>query len=291
VQELADAHRNGDAGGHGQAKAARSLLAAVPAPPPVTTQLAVLGPLTLRRDGSVEDDVVDPVLRRTKVQELVAYLVGHRRTTRNAVAAALWPDLDERSAGNNLSVTLNHLLSVLEPWREPGDPAFLLRAEGSSLQLVTGDHLRIDADDFDRHLGLAAAAESDGSMSEALNHYLQAVELYRDDLHVEVPQVDWLVLEREHYRTRFVSCAIRAAQLLLGRGRGDSVRADEVAQRVLAVDPWAEDAYAVLIGSALTRGDRSGAHRLLQRCQGALEDLGVAPAAPILALQRRLQAG
>lgn len=288
VRELAGA-------GSRQTKPARSLLAAMPAPPPVTTYLGILGPLTLHRSPRGEsgpgtgEEVVDGDLRRRKVQELLAYLVSHRQTTRRAVTAVLWPDLDERSAANNLSVTLNHVHGLLEPWRPPGDPSYLLRVEGASLHLVVGDHLRVDTDDFDRHRRLAAKAEYDGSMSEALDHYLEVVRLYRDDLHRDLPDGEWLVLEREHYRTRFVGCALRAAQLLLGHG--DSDKADEVAERVLAVDAWAEDAYAVLIGSALARGDRSGAHRLLDRCVGALDDLGVDASETILHLRRRLQSG
>lgn len=284
TQELADTDLQ-------QTKAARALLAAVPAPPPATTYLGVLGPLTLHQGspgGAPAEEVVDPDLRRRKVQQLLAYLVAHRQTTRSAVCAAVWPDLDERSAANNLSVTLNHLLGLLEPWREPGEPAYLLRVEGQSLELVTGEHLRVDVDDFDRLLRLAAKAESDGSISQALGHYREAVGLYRDDLYREVPDADWVVLDREHYRTRFVSCAVRAAQLLLGHGATDE--AYEVAKRVLAVDAWSEDAYAVLIGSVLERGDHSGARRLLDRCLEALEDLGVPSSESIRHLQRRLQA-
>jgi ATP/maltotriose-dependent transcriptional regulator MalT/DNA-binding SARP family transcriptional activator len=287
VQELAEAQGR-------LAKHARSLLAAVPAPPPIPTYLGVLGPLTLHRGGhgalaGSAEEVIDPDLRRRKVQALLAYLVGHRRTTRSAIKAAVWPDLDERSAANNLSVTLNHVLHLLEPWRETGEPAYLLRVDGQNLHLVTGDHLHVDADDFERHLKLAATAESDGSMTEALGHYLDAAKLYRDELHGDLADADWLELERTHYRTRFVSCAVRAAQLLLGRR--DIDQADEMARRALAVDEWAEDAYVVLISSTLARGDRSGAHRLLDRCLVALEGLGVEPTATIRQLQRRLQSG
>ena len=283
-----DALRTLAAGSGPLVRRAKTLLAAVPAPPPQTSYLAMLGPLELRRGGAHGAPVVDADLRRKRVQAVLAYLVGHRRTTRAALAAALWPELDERAAGNNLGVTLNHVLRVLEPWRDSGEPSFLLRVEGASVQLVTGDHLRIDVDEFDRHLAAAAQAEADGTPSLALEHALAAVALYRDQLCCDVPDADadWLMLDREHYRTRFVSAAVRAGQLLLARG--DVEQASAVAHRVLGVDPWCEEAYAVLVGSALARGDRTTARRLLAHCIEALTDLGVTPSDATRQLERRI---
>jgi DNA-binding SARP family transcriptional activator len=271
------------------AKVAKALLAAVPAPPPRPCYLAVLGPISVRRGGPADDvlDVLDPEMRRTRVQELLAYLVGRRRTTRRAVTAALWPDLDERSASNNLGVTITHLLRVLEPGRDSGDPPYLLRTDGQTLQLVTGPHLRVDVDEFEDHLTAAAQAEADGTPSVALEHHLAAIALYRDDLHLDLPEAEWFALDRERYRTRFVTTAVRAGQLLLGRG--DHRRAQDIAHRALAVDPWSEDAYAVLVGAALARGDRSAAHRTLDRCLQALGDMGIQPSPTTEQLGRRIQ--
>jgi len=286
-REVVRARAEGD-GRDDQAKPARALLAAVPGPPPEARYLAVLGPLDLRRDGPDGPEVADPDLRRERVRMLLAYLVGHRATTRADVTAALWPDLDERSAANNLRVTLNYLLRVLEPWRPAGEPAYLVRLDGSRIELVTGGELRLDVDDFDGHLDAAARAEADGTPSLALEHHLAAVALYRGPLHVDVPDADWIDLDREHYSTRFVRAAVRAGQLLLGRSDLDA--AEATARRALAVDQWAEEAYAVLVASALARGDRSAARRHLDRCLAALADLGVTPSEATLQLRRRLRA-
>jgi DNA-binding SARP family transcriptional activator len=266
-------------------KPARALLAAVPGPPPAASSLAVLGPLELRRDGAT---VTDPDLRRERVRSLLAFLVGHRATTRADVTAALWPDLDERAAANNLRVTLNYLLRVLEPWRPAGEPAYLVRMDGSRITLVAGDELHLDVDLFDDHIEAADRAEADGTPSLALSHHLAAVDLYRGPLHVDVPDADWIDLDREHYRTRFVRAAVRAGQLLLGRGDFD--HAEAVARRALAVDRWAEDAYAVLTAAALARGDRSAAQRRLDHGLAALAELGVEPSEPTRQLRRRIRA-
>jgi LuxR family transcriptional regulator, maltose regulon positive regulatory protein len=110
--------------------------------------------------------------------------------------------------------------------------------------------------------------------------------LYRGDLHADLPDTGWFSLDREHYRSRFVTTAVRAGQLLLGRG--DLDHADDVAQRALSVDPWAEPAYAVLVGAALARDDRSTARRLLQRCIDAQAELGSPPSTATQQLRRRV---
>jgi LuxR family maltose regulon positive regulatory protein len=269
-----------------QAKEARALLSTVPAPPLRRSYLAVLGPQVLRRGGRGGPEVVCPDLRRRRVQALVAFLVRHRTTTRAAITRALWPELDEASADDDLDVALDRLLRLLEPSREAGEPGFLLRREGSTVRLATGEHLRLDVDDFDDHIAAAERAEDDGTPTAALDHYLAAAGLYRGELHVEVPEADWFALDRQRYRCRFVAAAIRAGQLLLARG--DAEQAETVAQRALEEDPQAEEAHAVLVGATLARDDRPAAARLLDRCLGMLESLGVNPSSSTQQLQRRL---
>jgi ATP/maltotriose-dependent transcriptional regulator MalT/DNA-binding SARP family transcriptional activator len=269
-----------------QTKPARSLLAAVPAPPSRVTDLAVLGALEITRDGTA---VTDGDLRRERVRALLSFLVGHRATSRAAITAALWPDLDESAAANNLRVTMSYLKRLLEPWRAAKDPSYFVRLEGQSVCLVTGDWLRIDADRFDDHIARAARAEADGTPSVALEHSLAAVDLYRGPAHQGVVDADWIDLEREHYRTRFVAAATRAGELLVGRG--DIARAEQVARRAVDVDPWAEDAYGVLVASALARGDRSAARCSLDRALAALAELGVEPSEQLRQLRRRVRGG
>jgi DNA-binding SARP family transcriptional activator/ATP/maltotriose-dependent transcriptional regulator MalT len=303
---LVEAGRNGDArallgalgppgrtalrdlasGGHRQSTRAKALLAAVPAAPPRRTALEVLGPVTLRRDGPGGEPVEDPDLRRSRVRTLLGFLVLHRQTTRAAAMAALWPDLDERAAANNLAVTLNRLLALLEPWRHRGEPASLVRLDGQALRLAVGPDLLVDVDDFERHLAAAARAEADGIPSLALEHDLAAVDLYRDDLLADLPDAAWLSLDREHFRNRFVTTAVRAGQLLLGRGDVDA--AETVGRRALAVDHWAEDAYGVLVGAALARGDQVAARRTMALCLDALHELGADPSPATEQLARRL---
>jgi DNA-binding SARP family transcriptional activator len=275
--------------GSAGARSARALLGTLPAAPPATSYLTAFGPVGLRRDGpiaSAGQEDPGPDLRRRRVQELLAFLVLHRRTTRAAIKAALWPDVGETIGRNNLAVTLSHLQRVLEPWRRPREAPYLVRADGQNIRLMTGDHLHIDIDALDAHLAAARRAETDGLPSLALDHHLAAVALYRGELFAEISDADWITLDREHYRTRFVASATRAAQLLTGRG--DTHQAENLARKALKVDCWAEETHAALAAAALARGDRSAAHRNLQRCLDVLAELGIEPSATTRQLEHRI---
>jgi DNA-binding SARP family transcriptional activator len=269
-----------------RAKFAKALLAAVPAPPADLTEVAVLGSVALVRN---DEPVTDSDLRRERVRALLAFLVAHRTTSRAAIMAGLWPDLDERAAANNMRVTVTYLLRVLEPWRSPREPAYHIRVDGQTVRLVTSDWLRIDVDEFEEHVALAARAEAEGTPSLALEHNLAAVALYRGEAYEDVADADWIALEREHFRSRFVATATRAGELLVGRGNVEE--AARVAWRAVEVDPWAERAYAVLVSSALARGDRSAARRTLDRGLAAMADLGVEPSEETRRLSRRVRGG
>jgi LuxR family maltose regulon positive regulatory protein len=261
-----------------QTKAATALLALVPAAPSSAVQIRMLGPLHV--DGCALD--------RLRVRELLGFLLLHRRTTRADVSAAIWPDLDDRAAANNLRVTLSHLLRVLEPTRAEGEAAYSIRQNGSELQLVADAALDIDYDAFDAHLAAASTAEADGTPSVALDHYRAATDLYRGDVLADLPDVNWADIERERARTRFVAASVRAGELLAASNDLDD--AERLAQRALAVDEWSEAAYAVLASTALARGDRSAALRVLARCEEALDDLGVDSSEATRRLVRRVRA-
>ena len=201
--------------------------------------------------------------------------------------AALWPDLGERAAANNLRVTMTYLLRVLEPWRSAREPAYHIRVDGQAVTLATSDWLGIDVDRFDDHVDAAAKAEADGTPSLALEHNLAAVALYRGDAYEGVADADWIAFERERFRGRFVAAAARAGELLVARG--DVNGADRVARRAIEVDPWAEDAYAVLVSVALARGDRPAARRTLDRALAALAELDVEPSEETHRLRRRIE--
>ncbi len=268
------------------AATARKLLREMPAVPTRRLRLRTLGSLELSQEG---EPVKAPELRRERVRQLLGFLVTHNRTTRAAVIAELWPDLDEAAGGRNLRVTLTYLQNLLEPDRGPLDPPYFVRSQGSVLQLVIDSNtLEVDVIAFEQHLEDAGRLERQGALSAALAAYSQATELWGGDFlaDVNLGESDWLAFEQERLRAMFVMAANRAGNLYLARG--ESVRAQMLGERALLTDPWSENAYQLLASVHLEVGDRDGARQLLVRCRTMLESLGVRPQPQTLTLERKL---
>jgi DNA-binding SARP family transcriptional activator len=263
------------------ATSARRLLAAIPAEPAQSLQINVLGPLELCWDGQLANP---RELRRERVRQLLGYLVDHRKATRQAIIAALWPDLDDQAAQNNLRVTLSYLVRSLEPDRLDGEASFFVRQDQDTLCLEGEPQLSVDAWDFERHLDEAAIAERHGTPSLALAALLSGVALWRGPYLLDAG-AEWSELESERLRLRYLDASTRAGELLLATG--DTTEPEGLAQEVLRLEPWSERAYRLLAATHLARGDRPAAQHTLARCAAMLIDLGVDPEPETSILERR----
>jgi DNA-binding SARP family transcriptional activator len=247
-------------------------------------RLCLLGPVELHRD---DQPAGHPDLRRERVRQVLSYLAMHPRTTRQRVAAELWPDLDDEVAGRNLRVTLTYVRRVLEPGRRASDPPYFLRADGPALELSVGRWLTIDVREFDRYVDEAEKAERQGPARLALPAYQRALALYRGDFCAGQPDADWAALERDRLRLRYLTAAVRAGELLLADG--DEQTPLRLGHEALHAEPWSEAAYRLLISTHLTRGEHAQARRTLARCRAMLADLQVEPEPQTLWLTRRLR--
>lgn len=265
------------------ARRARELLAEMPLIPAQRLRIDALGPLAVHHDERLVDH---PAWRRERVRTLLAFLVLHRRTTREQVAAALWPDLDDMAGSRNLRVTLSYLLSVIEPDRPSGSPSYFIRSDGGRLELVGGDLLRVDLDDFLAAVDDAATMARRGSPADELGYLLEAVALYRDTPLADLGPSDWVVECRDRITARFVQSAIRAGEL--AAAVGDHDRARSLAERAIGAETWSEAARRLLIVANLELGDRAAARRALDACLAVLDDLGVDPEPETISLVRRL---
>ncbi len=246
-------------GAPGDARAsARAVLASRPVPPSAPLALRVLGPTELRRGGALVDD---PDWRRERVRSLLARLVAEGDVRREAAADTLWPDLDERAAAHNLSVTLNYLHGVLEPELSSRDAPYFVAQSGASLRLHRRPELAVDAWELEARLDAAAAAGAAGTPSVALDELLAATTLWRGDYLADWPYEDWAIRRRDQLRARVVAGAVRAAELLVARGDhalGDLERAIEVASLAIGIESWSEPSYRALaeayVATARPRG-------------------------------------
>ncbi len=256
VHELLPAHHASTAG--------RRLLTAVPATPPGRTRIEVLGPLHVLVDGVVADP---PELRRRRVRELLQLLVLHGDLYRARAIELLWPDLDPPAAARNLRVTLAYLRRALEPDRQGSH----LRTDRDRIRLAPSAALEVDLTELRGHLGEARRAGARGDPAAAVAELAAAVELWRGE-----PLTD---LSDGSVRTAILA-ELTAAALTVGERRlaeGAPIAARDLAQRVLAVEPYAERALRLLLAAATQHRDPAATAEAIDRVREALTGLGVAP--------------
>jgi DNA-binding SARP family transcriptional activator/tetratricopeptide (TPR) repeat protein len=161
--------------------------------------------------------------------------------SREAVAEALWPELDTEKSRNNLHVTLNGLRKSLEPW---GVPTYLLE-NGLS---------RVQADLWELEAALRA-----GDAAEVCRRYA---------LLVPESGLGWLSEARESLRQRAVEVVLKA--------RGGF--SEDVLEWVLAQDPLHEEAFSRLLELLVRSGRRATARRRYAEFAGRLQrELGLEP--------------
>lgn len=258
---------------HPLAASAASLAASTPRRPTDAVEVRVLGPLELRRAGRPVTD--DRWTRRQRVRDLLALLVHRRVVERTEIAVTLWPDKSAESASSNLRFTLSQLNGVLEPGRMPSDPAWFVRSVGSRVELLGRDRLSIDVDRFEEEVRAGTLDDRAGSPDLALEHYLAACSWYRGDYLAGASDPEWGFYDAIRIRGAYLEAATRAASLLASVGELD--RAEEIAARAAAAEPFHEGAATTLARVLLSRHRPSAARDVLG---GLLEELDRAELRP-----------
>ncbi len=253
------------------AGAAAAALAVGPVRPERVLELRILGSMELLVDGAPIDA---KAWSRERVRRLAAYLVDTRSARRRDIAAAVWPDLDDKAAAQNLRVNLAHLNAVLQPDRPAAEPPWFVRAEGDTLRLHS-DGLVVDAWVLDRLLDDARQADQRGAPAEALDSYRRAVGMYRGHYLDELADSPIGQFERIRLRSAAALAGARAAELLLARGEPEE--AMRLADRSIEIEPLLERAHLARIRAVLATGDRAAARATAALLIERLTEVGLAP--------------
>ena len=259
---------------------AERLLAELPALPTATVRVVTCGSLRVEGVRSADE------LRRTRVRELLGLLALRSRVSGELAAELLWPGLDRVKRQNNLRLTLNYLRNVLEPGRERGQP-FHVRRVDDVISLERSGFLEVDLWRMREAIERGRGLETTGRIGDAMREYQVAVELWTGEILVDLRLLDELAPELTHLDVMLGSTAARLAEYCLSQG--DDVAAESWALQLLARDPYAERAHAVVISARLGRGDGSGAAQAAVVCRDALDQLGVDPSPVSEVLLRRAE--
>jgi len=219
--------------------------------------------------------------RSNKAQALLYYLaVTARPHTRPALAGLFWGDQPDAAARTSLSKCLSNLRDLV------GDAVLIQR------QTVTfnRDHpYQLDIEHFTRGV-------STPPTSETSQPFQAALALYRGDFlegfYVrDAPDFEqWLLVQRAHYRESVVHGLYALAAY--AEQQGDLAGAIVHTRRLLALEPWREEAHRQLITLLARSGQRAAALAQFETCRHLLaEELAVEPDEETVAVAAAIRAG
>ncbi len=247
-------------------------------------KILLLGGLQITRADAPITDFIS-----NKVPALLAYLAVTRRAhTRDKLAALLWGEMSDADAKNNLRQALTNLRKIAE------DELTITR---DSIEF-TGDCF-LDSTQFDSAIRSAASLDTSTSLSaspEPASVILtDSLALYRGDFLEgffvrDAPDFeDWMLSERARLR----ELALQALHTLtqFHTSRGHFTEAMTCAARLLAFDPWREEAHRQLMLLRARTGQWTAALAQYEICKKILEkELGVQPSLETTALYERIRA-
>ncbi|MBZ9813455.1 BTAD domain-containing putative transcriptional regulator [Mesorhizobium sp. CA7] len=210
---------------------------------------------------SVDDRVVPAAeWRRDRAAALVKLLAlrpGHR-AHREQIMETFWPDADPDAAGASLRKAVHFARRALGSHD-------LIDVSNDIVALAPDVELAIDTESFET----ATKAALRGGDSRAFAH---AADLYGGMLLPDDLFVEWLDTPRAQLQQRY----------------SDLLRAGNLWQRLIALDPADEQAQCALMQAALDAGNRVEAIRQFNQLRDNLHaELGVGPTAATIALYEK----
>lgn len=194
----------------------------------------------------------------------------------------LWPDLDAKSAANNLHRALHFARGALEPDAENATSRYL-SLQGDLLALCPEGPLWVDVDAFEE-----AAATARRSRGPAA--YRAALELYEDDLLPEDRYEGWAENRREELRQLYLALLVELAGLY--EERQEYEEGVEALRLVVAKEPAREEAHAALIRLYAACGRYGDAVLQYERFRGTLlRELDTVPGPATRRLYEQVRAG
>jgi predicted ATPase/DNA-binding SARP family transcriptional activator len=238
-------------------------------------ELWLLGPVVIALKGERIDRQVP-----AKSQALLCYLaVTGRQHSREKLASLLWGDKPEAQAKASLRKSLSDLRKLF------GEAASINR---QTVAFNRNGTYWLDVEAFE-----SALAEEDAG-PETLQALQQAMDLYRGEflegfsVRQAVAFEEWVLGERERLRQMVLQALHRLS--VAYTERGELAAAIAYTNRLLALEPWQEEAHRQLMTLLARCGQPGAALAQYETCRRILaEELGVEPMPETQALYHRLK--
>lgn len=181
---------------------------------------------------------------RRKAQALFALLIAShpRPLTRLQAQEALWPELCQQAAANNLRVVVHNLrrtlASLFASAPNGGKLALDLVCSGDAIWLDGADAVHWDARALTAAVAAARSCVAVGDLPGAMIAFSHAVALYRGPFMPDPAHDTTFALDRAHYEHLAHEAMLELAALHLDHG--DPEQALVLAERAIEIDPLDE---------------------------------------------------
>lgn len=251
--------------------------------------------IRIRLFGGCEFRRADRVVRleTVKTSALLAYLVLQRAPQpRPKLIGLLWGNLPEASARANLRHALWHLRSKFD---SPQHPPLIL-TEQQTIAFNPDVPCSLDVEEFEQRIRREAELTTGSTHPDNRVTLLrEAIDLYRGDL-LDGLYVDdapafeeWLLVERERLRAMAIETLHRLVTYYLDWG--EYAEGLDYARRLIAMEPWHEDAHRQMMRLLALSGQRAAALAQYETCRRILaEELNAEPSPETQALYESIQA-
>jgi two-component SAPR family response regulator len=212
-----------------------------------------------------------------------------QRWPKEALAEALWPEVDPEAGLNRLRVAMHDLRRQLGDLKGQGpQPQLIVPQEGAYVFDAAG-RCCTDVRAFEAAVGWGRDMAAQGRLEEARAAYQHAQTLYQGDYLRDDPFADWSVATRERLRETYLDMLGELARLCAQHGDVDeAVRA---CRQILRREPWREEVYRQLMGFLAEAGRPGEALRVFEQCRQALAAEEVEPSPTTRQLRDRIAAG
>jgi len=241
----------------------------------LTGRLVVEGP-----DGSFDEADLPGNLGRVV---LAALAVERVPIGRERLAAMLWDEDSPDGWNGSLNSLISKIRSLFDQLGVDGKEA--ITSSGGSYQLVLPPDAWVDLEVAQRSLDRAEGLHRRGEVAAALAEATTASAVFRRPF-LSGFYGDWV----DDTRRRLSVCLYRCYEVLADgwRLRDDLPLAASIAEKAVALDPFRETGYRLLMEAELARGDVVAALRVFDRCERVMQDeFGASPSSRTLEVVER----
>ncbi|NTV89972.1 MAG: hypothetical protein HGA22_06370, partial [Clostridiales bacterium] len=224
------------------------------------------------------DLVPGDVWKTRKIKGILIFLLlnSGKAVSREYLSELFWPDSDRKAASMSFRAALYELKRVMLQYgmvTQEGTP--IIHETASGIEITRSGNLVTDLDEFN---SLSSRLEANENRSTDNDRKLKLMEglmrLYRGDLLEYESFDDWMMVDSEKYRSRFIDAALELAGEYMKLA--DCRKAEETLYKIFSHDSCNEAAALLMVKLYISMGRNSQAVKFFKSFRDRLQrELGV----------------